>query len=45
VDGTTYHVDMDDWMYLVDDRTLGNRTVLTKFGLKMAEITIFFRKR
>lgn len=45
VEGTTYHVDMDDWMYLIDEKTLGNRTTLTKFGLRMAEITIFFRKR
>lgn len=45
VDGTTYHVDMDDWMYLIDNRTLGNRTKLSKFGVQLAEITIFFRKR
>ena len=45
VDGTTYHVDMDDWMYLIDAKTLGNQTKLSKFGLKLAEITIFFRKR
>ena len=45
VDGTTYHVDMDDWMYLIDGNTLGNQTKLSKFGVKLAEITIFFRKR
>lgn len=45
VDGTTYHVDMDDWMYLIDEKTLGNQTKLSKFGFKLAEITIFFRKR
>ncbi len=45
VDGSTYHVDMDDWMYLIDERTLGNRTKMSKFGVQLAEITIFFRKR
>ena len=45
VDNTTYKVNMDDWMYLIDDKTLSNRTVMTKFGVQLAEITIFFRKR
>lgn len=39
------HVDMDDWMYLIDEQTLGNRTKMSKFGVQLAEITIFFRKR
>ena len=45
VDGKTYHVDMDDWMYLIDKDTLGNKTRMSKFGVHLAEITIFFRKR
>jgi hypothetical protein len=45
VDGKTYHVDMDDWMYLIDANTLGNKTTMTKFGFRLAEISIFFRKR
>ena len=28
VDNTTYKVNMDDWMYLIDDKTLSNRTVM-----------------
>jgi uncharacterized protein YceK len=40
-----YHVNMDDWMWLIDDKTLTNRTTMTKFGIKFAEISIFFRKR
>jgi hypothetical protein len=36
---------MDDWMWLIDDKTLSNQTVMTKFGIKFAEINIFFRKR
>ncbi len=41
----SYEVNMDDWMWLVDDKTLANQTVMTKFGIKFAEINIFFRKR
>ncbi len=38
-------VDLDDWMYLVDEDTLLNRSVITKFGIRFADITIAFRKR
>jgi len=40
-----YEVNMDDWMWMIDDKTLANQTVMTKFGIKFAEINIFFRKR
>ena len=40
-----YEVSMDDWMWLIDDKTLANQTVMTKFGIKFAEINIFFRRR
>ncbi|MBL8522083.1 MAG: DUF3833 domain-containing protein [Betaproteobacteria bacterium] len=40
-----YEMNMDDWMWMVDDKTLTNRTTMSKFGVKFAEITIFFRKR
>lgn len=45
VDGSTYHVDMDDWMVLIDKDTLGNKTRMSKFGVHLAEITIFFRRQ
>ena len=45
VDGRTWHVDMDDWMYLIDDRTMLNRTTMSKFGFKVGEVTLSFRKR
>ncbi|NJD88530.1 MAG: DUF3833 domain-containing protein [Betaproteobacteria bacterium] len=44
-DGGTIHLDMDDWMWLVDERTLVNRTSFSKFGVKFGEVTIFFRRR
>ena len=40
-----HHVSMDDWMWMVDDKTLTNRTTMSKFGVRVAEISIFFRKR
>jgi hypothetical protein len=40
-----YEMSMDDWMWMVDDKTLTNRTTMSKFVLKFAEISIFFRKR
>jgi hypothetical protein len=36
---------MDDWMWQIDERTLANRTRMSKFGVDVAEISIFFRKR
>ena len=45
VGDSTYHMDMDDWMWMIDDKTLANRTMMTKFGVQVAEISIFFRKR
>jgi hypothetical protein len=40
-----WHVDLDDWMYLVDEDTMLNRSVIRKFGIRFADITIAFRKR
>jgi hypothetical protein len=45
VDGRTWNMDMDDWMFLVDERTLLNRTTMSKFGFRVGEVTLSFRKR
>ncbi len=45
VDGRTWHMDMDDWMFLVDERTMLNRTTMSKFGVRVGEVTLSFRKR
>ena len=45
VDGRTWHVDMDDWMFLIDETTLLNRTTMSKFGVKVGEVTLSFRRR
>lgn len=42
--GGTVKLDMDDWMWQLDDRTLANRTTFSKFGVRLGEVTFFFRK-
>lgn len=44
-DGDTVRLDMDDWMWLIDERTLMNRTRFSKFGIGFGEVTFTFRKR
>lgn len=44
VDGEVYDVELDDWMYLMDDKTLINRSYMSKFGVEVGQITLFFRK-
>ena len=45
VDGKVYNVDFDDWMFLMDDRVMLNRSVMSKFGFHLGEVTLSFRKR
>jgi hypothetical protein len=44
VDGKTYEVQFDDWMYLMDDAVMLNKSEMRKFGFKLGEIVIAFRK-
>ena len=44
VDGTVYEVQFDDWMYLVDDRVMLNKAVMSKFGIYLGEVTLSFTK-
>jgi len=32
-------------MWMIDEKTLANRSAMSKFGVQFAQITIFFRKR
>lgn len=45
IDGRTWHVDFDDWMFLVDDQVMLNRAVMSKFGIRLGEVTLSFTKR
>jgi hypothetical protein len=44
VDGKTYEVQFDDWMYLIDDHVMLNKAVMSKFGLRLGEVTLAFHK-
>jgi hypothetical protein len=44
IDGTEYQVTLDDWMYLIDDNRLFNKTNIIKYGLKVGEIIIYIEK-
>lgn len=45
VDGKVYHVDFDDWMFLMDDKVMLNRSAMSKFGFHLGEVTLSFSKR
>jgi hypothetical protein len=45
VDGSTYTVAFDDWMYRQDDKHLFNLTSIRKFGMEVGTITLFFQKQ
>lgn len=44
LDEETYNVSMDDWMYQLDEMRVMNKTSMHKFGIKVADITLFFDK-
>jgi hypothetical protein len=44
VDGSVYEVQFDDWMYLVDERVMLNKAVMSKFGIRLGEVTLAFHK-
>jgi hypothetical protein len=45
VDGTIYHVQFDDWMYLVAPKVMINKAQMSKFGIHLGEVTLSFYKR
>ena len=45
VDDKVYNVDFDDWMFLMDDKVMLNRSVMSKFGFRLGEVTLSFVKR
>ena len=44
VDGSTWDIKFDDWMFLQQDGVLLNRAEMSKFGFKVGEVTIAFQK-
>ncbi len=45
VDGKVYEVQFDDWMYLMDERVMLNKAVMSKFGIHLGEVTLSFTKK
>jgi hypothetical protein len=45
VDDTTYRLKFDDWMWQMNDGVLLNRSYLKKFGITVAELTLFMQKQ
>ena len=44
VDDSIWLITFDDWMFLVSDEMLLNKATMTKWGFKVGEVTIVFRK-
>lgn len=44
VDDKVYEVQFDDWMYLVDEKVMLNKAVMSKFGITLGEVTLSFTK-
>ncbi len=45
VEGHVINVQMDDWMYLMTDKVMLNKTQMSKFGVTLGEVTLSFMKR
>lgn len=45
VGDNTYRITFDDWMWLMNDNVLINRSYLKKFGITVSELTIFMQKQ
>lgn len=45
VRGSVYEVQFDDWLYRIDDRTVLNKATMSKFGVRLGELTLAFAKR
>jgi hypothetical protein len=44
IDGRVWEVQFDDWMYLMDERVMLNKAVMSKFGITLGEVTLAFSK-
>jgi NOL1/NOP2/fmu family ribosome biogenesis protein len=44
VDGRVWEVDVDDWMFLIDERIMLNRAVMSKFGIRLGEVQLVFTR-
>lgn len=45
LDGEPFSVKLDDWLYLVDEDNMINRTQMYKYGFNVGEITLYIGKK
>jgi hypothetical protein len=45
VEGRVWEVQFDDWMFLVDERVMLNKAVMSKFGIRLGEVTLAFQRK
>lgn len=45
VDGRVWHVQFDDWMYLMDSQTMINKARMSKWGIHLGDVTLAFARR
>lgn len=45
VDDTEYQLTFNDWMYLLDERSVINKASVTKFGIEVGQVTLFIQKQ
>tara|TARA_Y100001958_G_C21031636_1_gene404421 strand:+ start:105 stop:629 length:525 start_codon:yes stop_codon:yes gene_type:complete len=44
IKGKNVKITFDDWIFMQDERVAINRATMTKFGIKVAELTVMFYK-
>ncbi len=44
VKGREMKITFDDWIFMQNEKVAINRATMTKFGIKVAELTVFFQK-
>ncbi|WP_127347956.1 DUF3833 domain-containing protein [Pseudidiomarina mangrovi] len=45
LDGEPFVITLDDWLYLIDENNMMNRTEMRKFSIPVGEITIYIGKK
>ena len=45
VDGKVFRLKLDDWMWQMNDGVIINRSYMKKFGITVAELTLFLQKQ
>lgn len=44
IEGRIFHVQFDDWMFLINEQVMINRAKMSKFGVELGEVTLSFFK-